>query len=237
MNLAQRNRSWVAAWNARGVEALPDFCADDVVLVERQDVLEADEIRGLSAVKERIAERLALVGPSHAALRSVEPVDSSRALVDMDLHFQGQASGVEGEFRMVHLYTFRGDRIARIEEFPDRESALAAAGSLVGAWRLIEWTFGGEHPLGADAVGRLLYSGDGYMAALLARADGFSDALAYSGTWESRGSEEVVHHVSLSTRGSFVRRKLVRAVSWEGSDLVLTTPPPVNVLRWRREGG
>ena len=79
------------------------------------------------------------------------------------------------------------------------------------------------------------------MSAFLARADGFSDALAYSGTWELRGGEEVVHHVSLSTRESFVGRDLVRSVSWEGADLVLTTPPArdgvVNVLRWRREGG
>jgi hypothetical protein len=107
---------------------------------------------------------------------------------------------------------------------------------LTGTWRLVEWTAGDGHPLGADAVGRLLYSGDGCMAALLARADGFSDALAYSGTWELLGGEEVVHHVSVSTRRSFVGADLVRAVSWEGDDLVLTTPPPVNVLRWRRAG-
>ena len=107
---------------------------------------------------------------------------------------------------------------------------------LVGTWHLVEWTHEGSHPLGADAVGRLLYADDGYMAAFLARADGFSDALAYSGAWERRG-EEVVHRVSVSTRASFVGRELVRAVSWQGDDLVLTTPPPVNVLRWRREAG
>jgi hypothetical protein len=107
---------------------------------------------------------------------------------------------------------------------------------LVGAWNLIDWRHRDAHPLGADAVGRLIYSGDGFMAAFLARADGWSDALAYSGTWQLRGGEEVVHQVSVSTRESFVGRELVRSVSWEGRDLVLTTPPPVNVLRWRREG-
>jgi len=111
---------------------------------------------------------------------------------------------------------------------------------LIGTWHLVEWIAGDEHPLGGDAVGRLLYSGDGFMAAFLARADGFSDALAYSGTWELRGGEEVVHHVSVSTRESFVGRDLVRAVSWEGDELVLTTPPRdgvANVLRWRRAAG
>ena len=103
---------------------------------------------------------------------------------------------------------------------------------LVGTWQLVEWT------ARDDAVGRLIYSDDGFMSAFLADADGFSDSLAYSGTWELRGKEEVVHHVSLATRESFVGKDLVRAVSWDGDDLVLTTPPTrdgvVHVLRWRR---
>ena len=110
---------------------------------------------------------------------------------------------------------------------------------LVGAWELVEWTANDTHPAGPDAVGRLIYSGDGLMSAFLARADGSSDSLAYSGTWELRG-EEVVHRVTLATRASFVGADLVRSVSWEGDDLVLTTPPRsgwVNVLRWRRAGG
>jgi hypothetical protein len=107
---------------------------------------------------------------------------------------------------------------------------------LEGAWHLVEWTHDDGPPLGADAVGRLIYSADGFMAAFLARADGFSDAMAYSGTWELRGREEVVHRVSLSTRERFVGAELIRSVSWLDGDLVLTTPPPVNVLRWRREG-
>ena len=114
---------------------------------------------------------------------------------------------------------------------------------MTGAWELVEWTACSSgsaevvHPYGRDAVGRLIYSEDGFMSAFLARADGCSDALAYSGTWERLGGEEVVHRVTLSTRASFVGTELVRAVSWSDSDLVLTTPPRdgwVNRLRWRR---
>ena len=111
---------------------------------------------------------------------------------------------------------------------------------LEGTWHLVEWTAGDSHPLGPDAAGRLIYSDDGFMAAFLARADGWSDALAYSGKWQLRGREEVVHHVSVSTRRSFIGKDLVRTVSWLDGDLVLTTPPArdgvVNMLRWRREG-
>ncbi|MGH2836801.1 MAG: hypothetical protein ACRDJY_00455 [Thermoleophilaceae bacterium] len=229
MDLIERTRVLIEAWNEGGPDAIGAFGRDDVVLVERDDVLERDTIFGNQAVVERFRNRLTLVGPSQAAIRSVDQLGPDQTLADMGLHFEGRVSGVEGEFRMVHRYTWDGDLLARIEEFPD----VASARGLVGTWRLVEWSTRG------NAVGRLIYSNDGFMSAFLAGADGFSDALAYSGTWELRGGEEVVHHVSLATQESFVGRDLVRAVSWEGADLVLTTPPArdgvVNVLRWRRE--
>ena len=61
------------------------------------------------------------------------------------------------------------------------------------------------------------------MLASLPAADGFSDALAYSGTWELRGGEEVVHHVC-SPRATPSSERPGPAVSWAG-DLVLSTPP------------
>jgi hypothetical protein len=115
---------------------------------------------------------------------------------------------------------------------------------LAGSWELVEWIASNgdrvRHPSGADAVGRILYSDDGFMSAFLARADGFSDALAYSGTWELLGSDEVVHRVTLATVASFVGTDLVRSVSWVEDDLVLSTPERdgwVNKLRWRRAAG
>ena len=231
VDLVAGTRDLVKAWNEHGPDAVAEFAHDDVVLVERHDLLERDTILGRAAVIDRYRDRLALAGPSQASLRSVEQLGTERVLADMDLHVEGRVSGVEGDLRMVHVYTWQDGLVVRIEEFPDVSSARGLAGS----WALVEWTVGDSHPLGPDAVGRLIY-GDGFMAAFLARSDGWSDALAYSGTWELRG-REVVHHVSLATRGSFVGRELVRTVSWDGDDLVLTTPPPVNVLRWRREPG
>jgi hypothetical protein len=233
MDVVARTRELLAGWNESGLDAVATFAADDLELVEREDLLERDTILGKAAVIDRFRDRVALAGPSSITLLSMEQLDAERVLAEMDIHFEGRVSGVEGELRMVHIYTWRGGRLARLEEFPD----VTSARGLVGAWELIEWTAGDSHPRGEGAVGRLIYSGDGFMTAFLASGDGFSDALAYSGTWQLRGSEEVVHQVSLATRGSFVGRELVRTISWDGSDLVLTTPPPVNVLRWRRAAG
>ena len=236
MDLVERTRALLDAWNSGGPDEIAAYAHDRLALVERDDILERDTILGKEAVVERFRDRLALVGPSRAAVISVEQLVSDQVLADMELHFEGRVSGVEGDFRMVHLYTWDGELLVRIEEFTD----VTSARGLAGAWRLVEWTAGDAHPLGPDAVGRLLYSDDGFMAAFLSRADGSSDSLAYSGAWELLGGEEVVHHVSVSTRGSFVGKDLVRAVSWLDADLVLTTPlrdGVANVLRWRREGG
>ena len=199
---SERTRDLVDAWNERGPDAVAEFARDDVVLVEREDLLERDTLLGKPAVVDRFRDRLALVGPSQASLRSVDPLGAHCVLADMDLHFEGRVSGVEGEFRRVHVYTWDDGLLAANRGVFGCD---LRRGARRGAWQLVEWTAGDSHPLGPDAVGRLIYSDDGFMAAFLARADGFSDALAYSGTWELRGGEEVVHHVSLATRGVVCR--------------------------------
>jgi hypothetical protein len=160
---------------------------------------------------------------------------------------RGKASGLPAEMmRGGARFDFSGGKVVRLTLYRGRARTLEDwnADALDGTWALVEWTASnGEksrHPLGPDASGRIVYSADGFMSAFLARSDGWSDALAYSGTWERLAGEEVVHHVTLSTVEAFVGTDLVRTVSWERGDLVLTTPPRdgwVNVLRWRREAG
>jgi hypothetical protein len=231
MDLVARSRALIEAWNAGGPEGLDSFLSDDVVLVESQELIERDTIFGKGPVIDRFRDRLALIGPSQAAVRSIDQMGADQVVADLELHLEGRVSGLEADFRMVHVHTWDADLLVRLEEFRD----VTSARGLAGTWRLVEWS------ARSDATGRLIYSEDGFMSAFLAGPDGFSDALAYSGSWELRGGDEVVHHVSLSTRGSFVGRDLVRSVSWDGADLVLTTPPArdgsVNVLRWRREAG
>ena len=156
---------------------------------------------------------------------------------------RGKASGLPAEMlRGGARFDFRGGKVVRLTLFRDRAIALQdwEGEAIDGTWDLVEWiASNGEksrHPSGPDARGRLIYSADGFMSAFLAAADGTSNALAYSGTWDRRG-DEVVHRVTLATVDSFVGTDLVRSVSWEGSDLVLTTPPRdgwLNRLRWRR---
>lgn len=138
---------------------------------------------------------------------------------------------------------------------------------LAGSWSLVCWdaTVDGQpagYPMGPDARGLLLYSPDHSVSAILHTADrpafgtrlfvqGSEQArqeaaltyVSYAGTWELRG-EQVHHHVEHSLFPDWVGTDLVRAVSWQDGELVLTTLPErtrsgkaaVNRLRWRRRG-
>jgi lipocalin-like protein len=91
---------------------------------------------------------------------------------------------------------------------------------LVGAWTLVEWSErrpdgGKAFPLGADAIGQIIYSADGHVAAQLARknvhpfvsgdwrqagpdeaASAFKDYFGYFGTFTiDVTAQSVVHHV------------------------------------------
>ena len=138
-------------------------------------------------------------------------------------------------------------------------------GALVGAWLLDRWdyTVEGEprgYPMGEDAVGQIIYSPDGRMAAILSMAtrpplsaDQFHKAdpserdmasltyVSYGGTYEVAGAV-VTHPVEVSLFPNWVGTDLVRHISWDGDRLVLTGDPEVygsgrtvvNRLRWRR---
>lgn len=142
---------------------------------------------------------------------------------------------------------------------------MTTAGSLVGSWLLTRWDFTVDgvprgYPMGEDAQGQIIYGTDGYMSAILmmrdrprSEAPHFHQASAqerelaalgyvsYGGTWELRGNL-VVHHVSFALFPNWIGTDLVREVSWDGDNLVLTAQPEVsrsgktvvNRLFWRR---
>jgi hypothetical protein len=143
----------------------------------------------------------------------------------------------------------------------------AAADALLGAWVLTRWdyTVDGEprgFPLGEDAEGQIIYSPDGQMSAILMQAQrqpfgqpqfhqGTAEErevaaltyISYGGTYELRG-DVVVHHVAYALFPDWIGTDLVREVSWQDDELVLTALPEtsrsgktvVNRLFWARAG-
>lgn len=123
------------------------------------------------------------------------------------------------------------------------------ASDLVGAWRLVDFTVAFDdgrppvRPFGDDAEGRLIYSADGHVSALLSRGDrrslwvdglesahraslpdkaaAFDSALGYAGRYHVDG-DEVVHTVEVSLLPDAVGRAQRRHVALCGARMVLS---------------
>ena len=120
--------------------------------------------------------------------------------------------------------------------------------ALVGAWRLVSWenhAADGQvtYPMGADAVGYLLYTADGRCSVMISRAgraafaggdllsgtaeektravEGF---VAYAGRYTFYG-DRVVHHVELSLFPNWVGSDQERSVELVEGRLILSASP------------
>jgi Lipocalin-like domain len=146
-----------------------------------------------------------------------------------------------------------------------RWQAWRVSDGLAGTWRLVAWRRiaqdgGVSYPLGDDASGLLVYTEDGRMAVTLAaanrpelgtndplggdvekRAHAYSTCLAYAGDYEVRG-DTVVHRIDVSLFPNWSGEEQVRPFTYDGSELVLRTPPTegasgtvVNEIAWVRD--
>jgi hypothetical protein len=136
--------------------------------------------------------------------------------------------------------------------------------SLVGTWRLVDWTASIDgvqtRPFGGRAEGLLTYTEDGWMWATLQRAgrDPLGTGTLAAATAEQRASaaagflsyagrytvdgDRVRHHVEVSLFPDWVGDDQERLIDWIDGDLVLSTPPATTAsgreviqrLRWRR---
>jgi Lipocalin-like domain len=123
-----------------------------------------------------------------------------------------------------------------------------ARGALVGAWRLVSWenqAADGQitYPMGADALGYLLYTADGRFSVTISRRGraGFAAGDLLSGTTEEQAravegfvayagrysfhGDRVIHHVELSLFPNWVGSDQERWVELAEDRLTLSASP------------
>jgi hypothetical protein len=146
------------------------------------------------------------------------------------------------------------------------DTSATPRGDLVGSWRLRQWVAFSEDgseslPLGDAPKGLLVYSPDGTMIVLMARADrpriisddvtggteieraeAFASFIAYGGSYSVEG-DAVNHHVEMSQFPNWVGTVQRRRWALDSTRAVLTiTSPPVTLagatriqrLTWER---
>jgi hypothetical protein len=138
---------------------------------------------------------------------------------------------------------------------------------IAGVWSLVAWKrVEGDtltYPIGADAVGILIYTPDGHMAVQMTgagrpkinstdalggsaeeRAAAYSTCLAYFGTYEVHEDAQgpvVIHNLEASLYPNWTGSSQSRPLLFDGNRLVLKTPPSsgptgtvVNEISWVR---
>ncbi len=123
-----------------------------------------------------------------------------------------------------------------------------ARDALVGAWRLVSWENRAAdghvtYPMGADALGYLLYSADGHFSVTISRrgrpgfaagdllggsieekARAMEGLVAYAGRYRFLG-DRVIHHVELSLFPNWVGSDQERWVELAEDRLILSASP------------
>jgi hypothetical protein len=127
-------------------------------------------------------------------------------------------------------------------------TGIAADKSVVGTWKLQSWvaedaesgkisnvfgerpngyliyTAGGRMTVNISADGRKPLSGDRFTTPADERAQAFSTAIAYSGTYDIT-SEGIMHHVEVATFQNWVGTDQFRYVEVTGDTMNVKTPP------------
>ncbi len=124
----------------------------------------------------------------------------------------------------------------------------AADKSVVGTWQLLSWvsedaesgkisnvfgerpngyliyTAGGRMSVNLSADGRKPLSGDRFSTPAEERAQAFSTAIAYSGTYDLT-TDGIMHHVEVATFQNWVGTEQFRYVVVQGETMNVKTPP------------
>lgn len=136
------------------------------------------------------------------------------------------------------------------------------ARDLLGGWRLISWSLvyedgrPDEYPLGADALGSIMYTPDGCVAATLmrarrpreapstdaGRAEAYTESFAYAGRYQVRDAT-VYHSIEIATNPALIGMTSTRHIAFDGDLLVLSGPDfaagtaRMQKIIWRRATG
>jgi hypothetical protein len=106
-----------------------EYLHPDVEFVEFLAIPGAATHRGPEAVADLFRGRFE-AGELQLEDVEIAPLDDRRALVSFVARIRGTGSGAHATMQLWNLFTLDGSQIARIEEFNDEASALAAAGSV-----------------------------------------------------------------------------------------------------------
>ena len=114
-------------WNAGDTDALLELYAEDAVTQTGPHWPEQATSRGRDQIRAGMEEWQAMWETTKVVVESLDEVGPDQVVAVGAWHIRGRASGIEGEMPLFILFTIRDGRVARLEWFEDRDTAVAAA--------------------------------------------------------------------------------------------------------------
>jgi ketosteroid isomerase-like protein len=120
-------RSGIDAFNEQGVEGiLPLIHPEFEATTPPELASEPDTYRGHEGVRRYFESFYDVMDEIRWEAHSIEEVNG-KVIVDFTLHARGKTTGIDTELRAVQVWTVREGKAIRLELYPTREEALAAA--------------------------------------------------------------------------------------------------------------
>jgi ketosteroid isomerase-like protein len=126
MGNADLIRELTEKWNAGDVDSVADLYTEDAEIRTGPHWPEVTTYRGREAIRETSAEWASMWDRLQIEVDSLEEY-GDQLVATGAWRMRGAASGIAGEMPIFILFTFREGRIAVLEWFADRDSAVAAA--------------------------------------------------------------------------------------------------------------
>ena len=119
-------RTLMDMWNAGEVDGVSDLYTEDAEIHTGAHWPEVTVYRGRDEIRRTSAEWASMWENLQIELHSIEEY-GERMVVTGAWRMRGAASGIDGEMPIFITFTFREGRIALLEWFADRDTAMAAA--------------------------------------------------------------------------------------------------------------
>jgi ketosteroid isomerase-like protein len=113
-------------WNAGDVDSIFELYTEDAEIRTGPHWPEVTTYRGREAIRETTREWASMWDRLQIEVDTLEEF-GDKLVATGAWRMRGAASGVDGEMPIFILFTFREGKIARLEWFADRETAVAAA--------------------------------------------------------------------------------------------------------------
>ena len=126
MGNADLIRTLIETTNAGELEAVVDLYTEDAEIHTGAHWPEVTVYRGRDEIRRTSAEWASMWENLQIELHSIEEY-GERMVVTGAWRMRGAASGIDGEMPIFITFTFRAGRIALLEWFADRDTAMAAA--------------------------------------------------------------------------------------------------------------